>query len=169
MGHGARDHHRAMSARLCMARAERARTLQHVSLTMTPRFVLLILALAGCVAPGGETTPTPSIASATATPSRAAASDPPASGRDDVTGVLGADSIEGGCTYLEAGDGTRYEVIYPPGWTIDRSSATLRDPNGALIATAGDVVTVRGREATDMASICQIGPIFQATEVVSVE
>jgi hypothetical protein len=32
-------------------------------------------------------------------------------------------------------------------------------------ASAGDIVTVRGREATDMVSICQIGPIFEATEV----
>jgi hypothetical protein len=86
-----------------------------------------------------------------------------------LTGVLGADSIEGGCTYLEAANGTRYEVIYPPGWALDRSSATLRDATGAIIATAGDLVTVRGREATDMASTCQIGPIFQATEVVSVD
>jgi hypothetical protein len=31
-----------------------------------------------------------------------------------------------------------------------------------------DIVTVRGRVATDMASICQVGRIFQATEVVSV-
>ncbi|MEX1073107.1 MAG: hypothetical protein WED86_05350 [Chloroflexota bacterium] len=135
---------------------------------MTPRVLLLILALAGCAAPGGETTRSPSIASATAIPSKAAQNDLPAPGQDELTGVLGADSIEGGCTYLEAEDGTRYEVIYPPGWTIDRSSATVRDPTGAVVATAGDLVTVRGRTATDMASICQTGPIFQASEVVSV-
>jgi hypothetical protein len=88
---------------------------------------------------------------------------------DELTGVLDADSIEGGCPYLGTEDGTRYEVIYPPGYDIDRSSGTLRDPSGVVIATPGDVVTVRGRVATDMASICQIGPIFQATEVVSVE
>lgn len=87
---------------LCMARANRARTLQHVGLTMRPGFLLLILALAGCAAPGGETTPTPSIASATATPSKAAASDLPAPGGHELTGILGADSIEGGCTYLKA-------------------------------------------------------------------
>jgi hypothetical protein len=102
-------------------------------------------------------------------PSKAATSERPVPGGDELTGVLGADSIEGGCTYLEAEDGTRYEVVYPPGYTIDRSSATLRDPSGGIIATAGDIVTVRGREATDMGSICMIGPIFQATEVVSVE
>jgi hypothetical protein len=88
---------------------------------------------------------------------------------DELTGVLDADSIEGGCPYLGTEDGTRYEVIYPPGYDIDRSSGTLRDPSGVVIATPGDVVTVRGRVATDLASICQIGPIFQATEVVSVE
>ena len=130
-------------------------------------FLSLLLALAGCAASGDQTTPTPSIPLVTASPSRAAAGDVPHA--DELTGFLGTDSIEGGCTYLEANDGTRYEVIYPPGWTIDRSSATLRDPSGAVIATAGDVVTVRGHEATDMASICMIGPMFQATEVVSVE
>jgi hypothetical protein len=136
---------------------------------MRPGVLLIGLALAGCSAPGIEGTPSPSIGSFSASPSKATASDLPAPGEDALTGVLGADSIEGGCTYLETQDGTRYEVIYPPGYSIDRSDATLRDRTGAVIATAGDVVTVRGREATDMGSICQIGPIFQATEVVSVE
>jgi hypothetical protein len=33
------------------------------------------------------------------------------------------------------------------------------------VARAGDEVTVRGAEA-DMVSVCQLGPIIQATEVV---
>jgi hypothetical protein len=131
--------------------------------------LLLLVALAGCAAPGAATTPTPATPSASADPSEAAASDLPASGGNELTGFLGADAIEGGCPYLETQDGTRYEVIYPTGWEIDRASGALRDPTGAVVAGAGDVVTVRGREATDMASICMIGPIFQASEVVSVE
>lgn len=145
------------------------RTGNNTGVTMRPGLLLFALALAGCAGPGIEGTPSPSIGSLSASPSKAAASDLPAHGEDALTGVLGADSIEGGCTYLEAEDGTRYEVIYPPGYSIDRSDATLRDQSGEIIATAGDVVTVRGRQATDMGSICMIGPIFQASEVVSVE
>lgn len=130
---------------------------------------LLLLVVAGCAAPGASATLTPSQPSPSPASSDAGPSEPPATGRDVLTGFLGADLIEGGCPYLEAADGTRYEVIYPPGYDIDRSSATLRDPAGEVIASAGDVVTVRGREATDMASTCMIGPIFQASEVVSVE
>ena len=84
-------------------------------------------------------------------------------------GRLGISEVEGGCPYLEAADGTRYEVIYPDGWELDRASMQLRDPEATLVAAAGDIVTIRGEVATDMVSTCQIGPIFQATEVVSVE
>jgi hypothetical protein len=127
-----------------------------------------LLILAACAAPGVVATTSPAEPSPSVEASTAAETDLPASG-NELTGFLGADSIEGGCTYLETEDGTRYEVIYPQGYEIDRSSATLRDPSGEVIASAGDVVTVRGHEASDMVSICQIGPIFQATEVISVE
>jgi hypothetical protein len=86
---------------------------------------------------------------------------------DELTGVLGADSIEGGCPYLETVDGTRYEVLYPTGWNVDRASGALSDPTGAVVAGPGAVITVRGEEASDMASICMIGPIFMVTEVVA--
>jgi hypothetical protein len=94
----------------------------------------------------------------------------PTSGKDDLLiGRLGISEVEGGCPYLEAADGTRYEVIYPNGWQLDRASMQLRDPAGTLVAAAGDVVTIRGQVASGMVSTCQIGPIFQATEVVSVD
>jgi hypothetical protein len=86
-----------------------------------------------------------------------------------LTGRLGVAEVEGGCPYLETVDGTRYEVIYPNGWQLDRAAMQLRDPGGTLVAAAGDTVTIRGEVATGMVSTCQIGPIFQATEVVSVE
>lgn len=81
------------------------------------------------------------------------------------TGVLAADAIEGGCVYLQAPDGRKLEVIYPDGWELRKSPVELVSPDGRVVARAGDEVTVRGAEA-DMASICQIGPIIQATEVV---
>lgn len=80
------------------------------------------------------------------------------------TGILGADSIEGGCSYLQTADGQRYELIPPDGWQLDKGSAQLTGPDGALVARAGDAITVKGQEA-DMVSICQIGPIIQAVEV----
>ncbi|MGH2393281.1 MAG: hypothetical protein ACRDGH_07280, partial [Candidatus Limnocylindria bacterium] len=123
------------------------RTGNNTGVTMRPGLLLFALALAGCAGPGIEGTPSPSIGSFSASPSKAAASDLPAHGEDALTGVLGADSIEGGCPYLETQDGTRYEVIYPTGWEIDRASGALRDPTGAVVAGPGDVVTVRGRQA----------------------
>jgi hypothetical protein len=84
------------------------------------------------------------------------------------TGILGSDAIEGGCVYLQTADGQRLEVIYPDGWTVRRAPAALVDPSGAVVARPGDEVTIRGDEATDMMSICQIGPIIRATEVVTV-
>ena len=81
-----------------------------------------------------------------------------------VTGRLGFDDIEGGCSFLETDEGTRYEVTYPDGWTLDRTHAELRGPGGQL-AGAGESVIVRGAVVTDRSSICQIGPIFEATEV----
>ena len=105
-------------------------------------------------------TTTPSFALSSVQPSRA-----PSGADDELTGVLGADSIEGGCGYLQASDGTRYEVIYPDGWRLQLSPLQLTSPDGEIVARGGDEVTVRGSEATDMASICQIGPIFRATDV----
>lgn len=84
-----------------------------------------------------------------------------------VTGSLGSDTVEGGCAYLQAAGGTRYEVLYPDGWNLRMSPLQLIGPDGTVHARAGDLVTVRGATATDMASICQIGPIFRATEVVA--
>jgi hypothetical protein len=81
------------------------------------------------------------------------------------TGMLGSDAIEGGCAYLQAPDGRKYEVLYPDGWTLRKSPLELIAPDGQLVARAGEEVTVRGSEA-DMASICQIGPIIRASEVV---
>lgn len=131
--------------------------------------MLGMLFLVGCTGPAfdeGEPTPAESAAAGSGTPRHTlhAASEQPI--RDDtITGVLGADSVEGGCAYLESADGTRYEVIYPRGWRVTVSPLEVTDPDGHVVARGGDELTVRGAKTTEVASICQIGPIFQATSV----
>jgi hypothetical protein len=110
--------------------------------------------------PSNETTTTPSLALSSVQPSRA-----PLGADDELTGILGADSIEGGCGYLQAVNGTRYEVVYPDGWRLQMSPLQLSSPEGEVVARGGDEVTVRGTETNELASICQIGPIFRATDV----
>lgn len=142
---------------------------------------LCLAMLAGCtqLAPGLSPSPSPTESESPAmdpTSTPRPSIDPslaPPGGRPGVevelTGRFGADSIEGGCTYLEADDGTRYQVIYPQGWQVSASPLQLSDPSGEIVASGGETITVRGREATDMLSICQIGPMFVAAEVVSIE
>ena len=107
----------------------------------------------------GAASPTPSLSLASAGPSKPSTA-------DTFTGVLSFDSIEGGCAYLQTAEGRKLEVIYPDGWTLQKSPLELQAPDGSVHSRAGDTVTVKGSEATDMASICQIGPIIQATEVL---
>ena len=108
------------------------------------------------------TSPSPTLSLATPDPSKPLGPD----AADTYTGVLSFDSIEGGCAYLETAVGRKLEVIYPDGWTLQKSPLELRAPDGSVHSRAGDTVTVKGSEATDMMSICQIGPIIRATEVL---
>jgi hypothetical protein len=134
---------------------------------------LVLVLLAACSAPGGASEPAateePSMSDAEASPSFRLTTPKPSApsslGGTELVGALGFDDIEGGCTFLEA-NGVRYEVIYPDGWQLQRSPLQLISPEGEVVAGPGDQVTVRGEEAGDMASICQIGPIFRATEVI---
>lgn len=88
-------------------------------------------------------------------------------GEDLLEGTLGGDpSLEGGCAWLDTGDG-RFEVMYPPGYQIAFEPVRLVGPDGDTIAEEGESVHVRGRVAEDRMSICQVGAIFQASEVVS--
>ena len=93
--------------------------------------------------------------------------DRPADDEMHLTGTLGYDDIEGGCGYLQTDKQTRYEIIWPSGWMLD--GTRLRDLSGTVVATAGDTLTLRGSIERDMASTCQIGPIFRATEVITID
>jgi hypothetical protein len=140
--------------------------------------ILVAIGLAGCASPAGESvsptseptesaTEEPTASAESPVPSDSEVASPSASveAETTITGQLSSNDIEGGCVFVTADDGTDYEVIWPEGWSISPDSLELTDPDGEVVAEGGDQVTVYGRIADDMASICQIGPIFEAVEV----
>ena len=131
--------------------------------------LIVVVAMTGCGAGGAGPSGSGSGSSGSASqPSLVPSTRQPslADGVETYVGMLGSDAIECGCAYLQSADGGKYEVIYPDGWTLRKSPLELVAPDGRVVAEAGDEVTIRGTRA-DMASICQIGPIIQATEVVT--
>jgi hypothetical protein len=125
------------------------------------------VALWGCITGGELRAPTPGetvVAEPSDRSGHVASSSLTPDGATGVTGRLGFDSVEGGCNYVETDDGTRYQVIYPDPWRLDRSTGHLLGPNGQDISP-GSVITVHGSIAKNMASICQMGPMFRATAV----
>ena len=136
--------------------------------------LLIAVLLAAC---GSTAAPASPSASPAATPSvlpSASTGEPSASpeasapeGGETISGMLGYEGIEGGCPYVEVADGTRYQVQYPEGYAIDPSSGDLIGPDGAVVVPLGGQIEIRGAVQTDMGSICQIGPIFRAFEVVT--
>src|SRR3954469_5943678 len=126
-------------------------------------FVLLI---AACSSSAGASVP-PSAAPASP-PAGASASltSKPGGISGDYSGILSLDEIEGGCAYLQADDGRKLQVMYPAGWELTKSPLELIAPHGSVHSKGGDRVSVNGSEARDIATICQIGPVIQATEVL---
>ena len=123
----------------------------------------VLVALAACTGTGGSPSPGRSLEQDSfVLPSSGNKSIPPAA--QVFQGVLSFDSIEGGCAFIEAPDGTRYEVVYPEGWTLDVAGQVLHGPEGEE-APAGMTLQVQGTIATDRASTCQVGPIVVATSV----
>lgn len=85
----------------------------------------------------------------------------------DLVGTLSGDpTLEGGCAWIRSDDGEDYEVVYPDGWEVRTDPIELRDPNGEVVAVEGDRIGLMGAEEGTLVSICQIGPIFRATEVM---
>lgn len=124
-----------------------------------------LLLVAACTAdPGTTPSARPSLELASPGPTKRVG-DAPGSGTR-FSGILSSDAIEGGCAFLQAADGRRLEVIYPDGWRLERSPLALIAPDGTVHSRAGDLVTIVGDEADDFASICQIGPIVRASEVL---
>ncbi|MFL5642257.1 MAG: hypothetical protein ACJ771_07930 [Chloroflexota bacterium] len=125
------------------------------------------LLIAACSASPGASIPPSAAASAPtiASPSANLGS-VPAANPADYSGILSMDEIEGGCTYLQADDGRKLQVIYPAGWELRKSPLELIAPDGSVHSKGGDRVSVNGSEAHDIATICQIGPVIQASEVL---
>ena len=89
----------------------------------------------------------------------------PAAAGETFTGALGGDPhLEGGCVWLETPE-QRLEVAWPDGWEADPDPVALRDPDGTLVAEAGDEITVTGEIDDSAMTICQIGPLLRATDV----
>ncbi|CAN5139974.1 hypothetical protein BH20ACT8_BH20ACT8_11310 [soil metagenome] len=159
--------------------------MERLAMVLTALGLALALAACGQADTGGDVaatdppadlptdspTPTPEPTPTTAPTGPSLRTDRPTAGTRspggpaEITGTLGGTEIEGGCPFIEAEDGTRYEVAYPDGYEADRQTFDLRGPDGEVMASAGATVTLTGRVATDMMSFCQIGPIFQAEEV----
>lgn len=82
-----------------------------------------------------------------------------------LVGTFGGDAqLEGGCAWVES-EGTRYEVLFPEGYEVSFEPLTLVGPDGEVVATEGDELALDGQAVTDMATICQIGPVFRAESV----
>jgi hypothetical protein len=151
----------------------RAATTTRHRLALAAVVASLVAACSAASAPSGSVATDPPLTSEPSGPVASAslelASPQPSksSGGDEriYSGTLGSDAIEGGCVYLDTIDG-RIEVLYPDGWLVRKAPVALVDPSGQVVAGAGDRVTIRGDEATDMVSICQIGPIVRAVEVM---
>jgi len=112
--------------------------------------LLFLVALGGCATPA--TSP-------------AVATSPSGAGSAMRQGVLAGDpSLEGGCVWLET-DGGRLEVAWPAGYRVTTDPIELRDPTGAVVATRGDRLRVRGMPAPDRVSTCQVGQQWTADEV----
>lgn len=130
--------------------------------------VLLVLA-AGCTSlpgvPTGSPSSTPSAAESVGRETGAPSASASIATGDLLRGTLGFEDIEGGCPYL-AVNGVRYQVQYPDGYRIDPANGDLIGPDEAVIASLGDGVEVRGAPLNDVGTICQIGPVFGATEVM---
>ena len=84
----------------------------------------------------------------------------------DLIGTFGGDAqLEGGCAWVDGEDGKRYEVIYPEGWSVHFEPLHLIDPGGEVRAEEGDRIGLAGSVGGDLVSICQVGTIFEASEV----
>lgn len=136
--------------------------------------VLLLGACADEPAQVGSPDPSPTVTgTATSTPTPAPSATPtaddPAGDRGEFrswTGTLGGSEIEGGCVWLEAEDGTRYELVAAPGGTVavDTANLSLLRSDGTVFE-GGAPITLDAALDPEAMSFCQIGPILMVRDV----
>jgi hypothetical protein len=139
----------------------------------TAILMALLLLLSACASPSGGGSGATSADQAEASRSSATAVGPTmpgdasaAAATETLTGVLGGDpDLEGGCVWLETGDGRRVEVVWPEGYRASVEPVRLRDATGDVVAAEGDAVTVEGAPAREGVSTCQIGEIWTASAI----
>lgn len=89
-------------------------------------------------------------------------------GGADLVGTLGGDGqLEGGCAWLESEAEGRVEPRWPEGYRVAFDPVRLLGPDGEVVAEAGDSVRVSGAVADDVMTVCQVGPVFDVTEVLT--
>ena len=82
-----------------------------------------------------------------------------------LVGRFGGDGqLEGGCAWLDA-KGKRYELQLPEGFTVTFSPLRMVGRDGEVLARDGDRLHLLGRAVDGVATICQVGPLFKASEV----
>lgn len=135
----------------------------------------LVISLAACGSSDGdgvavgEDAPTPA---APTEGSRDGTSSPAETGGSSVDvdgtieGTFGGTDLEGGCVYLDADDGTRYELVRAPesSIVIDPQNRVIASASGEVIAREGDRVAVEGLTDPGLMTFCQIGTIFAVTD-----
>lgn len=88
-------------------------------------------------------------------------------GEADLAGRFGGDAaLEGGCAWLDPVDGgERVQPVWPAGYEVRFDPLRLIGPDGETVAEEGDTVLVDGERAEDAVTVCQVGPVFEVTEV----
>jgi hypothetical protein len=115
--------------------------------------------------PAGQTPPQPTVDAETPdpTPSETFDDDPA-----EITGVLRGDQEQGiGCVWLTDAQGNRWEILWPEGYHhefVDGVPSLMRD--GEVVATAGHTIAVRGMRSRDLGSVCMVGIVYEASEVL---
>lgn len=127
------------------------------------RMALVLIAGAALLGGCGEQDPT---VAAPVNPTSQATVAAPTSA-SSITGTLGGDAeLEGGCAWISTPT-ERFEVLYPPGYSVQFEPLLLVGADGEVVAEEGDTLTIEGSRETGSASICQVGPIWRATTVVA--
>jgi hypothetical protein len=120
--------------------------------------------------PSAETLePAPSQrATAPANPSPAATFPPEDDNPAEISGVLQGDpNLETGCIWITDAQGTRWEIFWPTGYRQEFMDGAARlTLQGQVVAVEGDSLTVRGSRSRDLGSVCMVGIVYEASEVL---